>query len=60
MPVYGATSSVGLWAVLLAKIMGVWCFATMRQWQRVERLELVGVDYVLLEEDLNESLETLP
>ena len=32
----------------------------MRQWQRVERLELVGVDYVLLEEDLNESLETLP
>ncbi|KAL8789467.1 MAG: hypothetical protein Q9195_006792 [Heterodermia aff. obscurata] len=59
--VHGATSSVGLWAVLLAKGRGCTVVATTRDGGKVERLRGAGADYVLLEEGLGEMLgEVVP
>ena len=57
--VHGATSSVGLWAVLLAKEHGCTVFATTRQKEKIERLRQAGADYVLLEEELEGSLNEI-
>ncbi|EJD48108.1 NAD(P)-binding protein [Auricularia subglabra TFB-10046 SS5] len=52
--VHGATSSVGLWAVMLAKHAGCAVIATTRQAHKVGRLRTAGADYVLLEDDLKD------
>ena len=57
--VHGATSSVGLWAVLLAKDHGCTVFATTRKQEKVEKLREAGADYVLLEENLRENLQKI-
>ena len=57
--VHGATSSVGLWAVMLAKNSGCTVFATTRKQEKVERLKRAGADHVLLETKLEQSLQEL-
>jgi len=54
--VHGATSSVGIWACLLAKDAGCTVIATTRQESKVERLKQTGADYVFLEDALDENL----
>lgn len=50
--VHGATSSVGLWAVILAKEHGCTVLATTRQAAKADRLHAAGADHVLLEDEL--------
>lgn len=50
--VHGATSSVGIWAILLAKDAGCTVIATTRQAGKVDKLRAAGADHVLLEDDL--------
>lgn len=53
--VHGATSSVGLWAVLLAKAAGCTVLASTRQASKLDRLRAAGADHVLLESDVQEG-----
>ncbi|THX58929.1 NAD(P)-binding protein [Aureobasidium pullulans] len=57
--VHGATSSVGVWAILLAKDRGCTVIATTRKQEKAEKLRSVGADHVLLEHELSEQLKKL-
>jgi NADPH2:quinone reductase len=57
--IHGATSSVGVWACLLAKSHGCTVIATTRQQSKIAKLESLGVDHVLLEDDLDTQLKKL-
>lgn len=57
--VHGATSSVGVWGVLLAKDIGCEVIATTRQESKVERLGITGADHIVLDKDLGDSLPKL-
>ena len=57
--VHGGTSSVGIWAILLAKEAGCTVIATTRQEGKVEKLKQSGADHVLLESGLEEELGKL-
>ena len=57
--VHGATSSVGLWAVLLAKDCGCTVVATTRQEGKVAKLKASGADYVVLEDELEAEIPKL-
>ena len=48
--VHGATSSVGVWAVMLAKAHGCTVIGTTRQQGKVAKLKAAGADHVLIEE----------
>lgn len=52
---HGATSSVGLWAILLAKDHGCTVLATTRRSDKIDRLKEAGAHHVLLESDLDAS-----
>lgn len=57
--IHGATSSVGVWAVLLAKDRGCTVIATTRKQDKAEKLKSVGADHVVLEHELKEQLKKL-
>lgn len=59
--VHGGTSSVGLWAILLAKDHPHNCtvIATTRNAEKVSKLKQAGADHVILEPDLDSSLRNL-
>lgn len=57
--IHGATSSVGVWATLLAKAEGCTVIATTRQSSKVDKLKSLGADHVLLEENLGDGLKKL-
>jgi NADPH2:quinone reductase len=57
--IHGATSSVGVWAVLLAKSHGCAVIATTRQSSKVGKLQSLGADHILLEENLSQQLKSL-
>jgi NADPH2:quinone reductase len=50
--VHGATSSVGIWAILVCKDRGCTVIASTRQKSKIQKLKDAGADYVVLEEDL--------
>ncbi|EXJ87197.1 hypothetical protein A1O3_04156 [Capronia epimyces CBS 606.96] len=52
--VHGATSSVGLWGVLVAKDQGCYVIASTRQASKVQKLKDAGADWVVLEEELRD------
>ncbi|KAB2573841.1 putative zinc-type alcohol dehydrogenase-like protein YogA [Lasiodiplodia theobromae] len=54
--VHGATSSVGIFAILLAKERGATVVATTRQEGKLARLKEVGADYAVLEEDIEKEV----
>ncbi|KAH0841494.1 hypothetical protein AYO21_07087 [Fonsecaea monophora] len=54
--VHGATSSVGVFAVLIAKDQGASVIATTRQAKKVDQLKHCGADHVLLESELDEKI----
>jgi NADPH2:quinone reductase len=54
--VHGSTSSVGVWAILLAKERGCTVIATTRQEHKVERLRSAGADHVILESELRQAV----
>ncbi|OQU99352.1 Alcohol dehydrogenase GroES-like domain-containing protein [Cladophialophora immunda] len=51
--VHGATSSVGIFALLIAKDHGATVIATTRQSKKFDKLKNCGADYTLLESDLD-------
>ena len=57
--VHGATSSVGLWAVLLAKDLGCTVIATTRQDAKISKLKAAGADHVVLETDWDTEIPRL-
>ncbi|KAM5346058.1 hypothetical protein ACJ41O_009063 [Fusarium nematophilum] len=57
--VHGATSAVGVYAVLIAKSHGATVVATTRQKGKLNRLKELGADYVLLEDELDEKIPKL-
>ena len=57
--IHGATSSVGLWAILLAKSHSCTVLATTRQASKTAKLKQAGADHVLLEADLATELKAL-
>lgn len=57
--VHGATSSVGIWAVLLAKEQHCTVIATTRKQEKVERLKSAGADHVILEHELHDRLKEI-
>ena len=57
--IHGGTSSVGLFAILLAKDHACTVLATTRKPEKVQKLKEAGADHVLLESDLAPSLEHL-
>jgi len=57
--IHGATSSVGLWAVLLAKEHDCTVIATTRKEEKVAKLRQAGADHVVLEHELNDRLKDL-
>ena len=57
--VHGGTSSVGIWAILLAKRHACTVIATTRQQSKIAKLEAAGADHALLESDLAPSLAKL-
>lgn len=54
--VHGATSSVGIFAILLAKERGATVIATTRQEGKLARLKEVGADHAVLEEDIEKEV----
>lgn len=59
--IHGATSSVGTFGILLAKERGATVIATTRQKHKLSRLEEIGADYAILEENIEqEVLERFP
>jgi NADPH:quinone reductase-like Zn-dependent oxidoreductase len=50
--VHGATSSVGIWAILVCKDRGCKIIASTRQKSKIQKLKDAGADYVVLEDDL--------
>ncbi|KAI5204657.1 hypothetical protein AUEXF2481DRAFT_35665 [Aureobasidium subglaciale EXF-2481] len=57
--IHGATSSVGVWAVLLARDHGCTVIATTRKKDKVAKLKSIGADHVVLEDELKEQLKRL-
>jgi NADPH:quinone reductase-like Zn-dependent oxidoreductase len=57
--IHGATGSVGVWGILLAKDKGCTVIATTRQTSKIDALKRAGADHVLLEEDLPNSIGAL-
>lgn len=57
--VHGGTSSIGVWAVLLAKDQGATVLATTRNPAKVERLKAAGADHVILEDKIEEEVHRL-
>ena len=57
--IHGATSSVGVWATLLAKSHGCTVIATTRQPSKIPKLQALGADHVLLESNLSAELKIL-
>ena len=57
--IHGGTSSVGIWAVLLAKDKGFRVAATTRKAEKLERLQSAGADYAILDEELEEKIPEL-
>ena len=57
--VHGGTSSVGLWAILLAKDHDCTVIATTRKPEKADALKAAGADHVLLESDLDAGLHRL-
>ena len=57
--VHGATSSVGIWAVLLAKDHGCSVVATTRKQEKSEALRAAGADHVILEHELKDKLKDI-
>ncbi|KAF4983615.1 hypothetical protein FZEAL_1024 [Fusarium zealandicum] len=57
--VHGATSSVGVYALLIAKSHGAKVLATTRQKEKVNRLKELGADHVLLEDELDGKIPEL-
>lgn len=55
--IHGATSSVGIWAVLLAKEHGCTVIATTRQQNKTQPLKEAGADHVILQHELNEKIK---
>jgi NADPH:quinone reductase-like Zn-dependent oxidoreductase len=53
--VHGATSSVGLWGVLVAKDKGCYVIASTRQESKVQKLKDAGADWVVLESELQDK-----
>ncbi|EPQ55843.1 NAD P-binding protein [Gloeophyllum trabeum ATCC 11539] len=49
--VHGGTSSVGIWAILLAKDRGCTVIATTRQPGKLDRLRAAGADHALLDDE---------
>lgn len=57
--IHGATSSVGIWAILLAKDKGCKVIATTRQEWKLEKQKQAGADHVVLEEGLSEQVKKI-
>lgn len=57
--VHGGTSSVGVWAVLLAKDRGHTVIATTRKQEKVEKLKKLGADHVVLEDEFDDKIPKL-
>jgi len=57
--IHGATSSVGIWAILLAKDRKCKVIATTRQEWKVQRLREAGADHVVLEENLKDEVRKI-
>lgn len=53
--IHGATSSVGLWGVLVAKDKGCYVIASTRQESKVQKLKDAGADWVVLESELKDK-----
>jgi NADPH:quinone reductase-like Zn-dependent oxidoreductase len=53
--IHGATSSVGIWAVLSAKDQGCYVIASTRQESKVQKLKDAGADWVVLEAELQDK-----
>lgn len=54
--VHGGTSSVGIWAILLAKDKGFEVVATTRKGEKVQKLKDAGADSVILDHELEEQI----
>jgi len=57
--VHGGTSSVGVWAILLAKDRGHTVIATTRKEEKVHGLRQAGADHVVLEEEIESRVPEL-
>jgi NADPH:quinone reductase-like Zn-dependent oxidoreductase len=57
--IHGGTSSIGVWATLLAKDLGAVVLATTRNAAKSDRLKLAGADHVVLEDELEEEVKRL-
>jgi len=57
--IHGGTSSVGIWAILLAKETGATVLATTRNPAKVDHLKRAGVDHVIFEDALEAELSRL-
>jgi len=57
--VHGGSSSVGVWAILLAKDRGHTVLATTRQPGKVAKLKAIGADHVVLEDEFEEEMPKL-
>jgi NADPH:quinone reductase-like Zn-dependent oxidoreductase len=57
--VHGGSSSVGIWAIILAKDMGCLVIATTRNKSKIDRLKMAGADHVVLEEDVEKIVPKL-
>ena len=57
--IHGATSSVGVWALLIAKDAGATVIATTRNAAKVQQLKQAGADHVVLENDLDTEIPKL-
>lgn len=57
--VHGATSSVGLWAVILSKVQGATVLATTRNSSKTVRLKSAGADHVILEDKIEAEVQRL-
>jgi NADPH:quinone reductase len=57
--VHGGTSSVGVWAVLLARDQGATVLATTRNPDKVDKLKAAGAHHVLLEDKIEEEVHRL-
>ncbi|EXJ59418.1 uncharacterized protein A1O5_12299 [Cladophialophora psammophila CBS 110553] len=59
--IHGATSSVGVWGLLVAKDAGATVIATTRNTEKIEKLKAAGADHVVLEDDIDtEVLKIAP
>lgn len=57
--VHGGTSSVGVWAILLAKDKGHTVIATTRKQEKVAKLKQIGADHVVLEDEFEDKISKL-